>query len=67
MTAVATTQQHTPTSSYGRKVYHSDSFVRQHRERIAQRELPPRHRRRSTVGARTSFEHQFAKHNVMSM
>jgi hypothetical protein len=67
MTAVATIQQHTPTSSNGRAVYHSDSFVRQHQERIAGRELSPLHRLRSTVDARTSFEPQFAQHNVMSM
>jgi len=67
MTAVATTQQHTPTSLYGRAVYHSDSLVRQHQERIAGRGLSPRHRLRSTADARTSFEQQFAQHDVMSM
>ena len=33
MTAVATIQQHTPTSSYGRAVYHSDSLG-QHSKRL---------------------------------
>jgi hypothetical protein len=67
MTAVATIQQHTPTSSYGRAVYHSDSLVQDEKPRIADAGTacppPPR----SAVDARASFQPQFAQHRAMTM
>jgi hypothetical protein len=67
MTAVATTQQHTLTSSYGWAVYHSDSLVQDEKaahRRAGTADPPPP---RPAVDARASFQQQFARHHAMSM